>query len=84
MTITVNIGEADLADLLARVEAGEDIILARDDVPVARMVAVQGEQQPPLDMAARKQLMDSILEARKTMSRVTQDEIAEWKQIGRR
>jgi antitoxin (DNA-binding transcriptional repressor) of toxin-antitoxin stability system len=78
MTITVNIGEADLADLLARVEAGEDIILARDDVPVARMVAVQGDAQ------ARAKAIEAVLAFRETMPQITQDEITEWKQIGRR
>jgi prevent-host-death family protein len=38
----VNVGQAktDLSKLLARVEAGEDIEIARDGVPVARLVAI--------------------------------------------
>ena len=37
-----NIGQAktDLSNLLARVEAGEDVELARDGVPVARLVPI--------------------------------------------
>jgi prevent-host-death family protein len=47
----VNVGRAktDLAKLLARVEAGEEIEIARDGIPVARLVAIdatvsRGEQ----------------------------------------
>lgn len=39
----VNVGQAktDLSKLLARVEAGEDIEIARDGVPVARLVRAE-------------------------------------------
>jgi prevent-host-death family protein len=39
----VDVGEAspDLSDLLARVEAGEEVEIARDGVPIARLVKVQ-------------------------------------------
>ncbi|MDN5790958.1 MAG: type II toxin-antitoxin system prevent-host-death family antitoxin [Micrococcales bacterium] len=38
----VNIGQAktDLSKLLVRVEAGESVVLARDGVPVARLVPI--------------------------------------------
>ncbi|MEA2492970.1 MAG: hypothetical protein QOJ29_881 [Thermoleophilaceae bacterium] len=38
----VNVGQAktDLSKLLARVEAGEDVEIARDGVPVARLVRI--------------------------------------------
>jgi len=40
--VRVNVGQAktDLSKLLARVEAGEDIEIARDGVPVARLVRI--------------------------------------------
>jgi prevent-host-death family protein len=40
---TVNIHEAktQLSKLIARVEAGEEIVIARDGFPVARLVAVR-------------------------------------------
>ena len=43
----VNVGQAktELSKLLARVEAGEEIEIARDGVPVARLVRV--EPSPP-------------------------------------
>ena len=39
----VNVGQAktDLSKLLARVEAGEDVEIARDGVPVARLVRIE-------------------------------------------
>ncbi|MGA2470059.1 MAG: type II toxin-antitoxin system prevent-host-death family antitoxin [Solirubrobacteraceae bacterium] len=47
----VNVGQAktDLSKLLARVEAGEDIEIARDGVPVARLVRIV----PPTGPGAR-------------------------------
>ena len=49
---TVNVHEAktNLSKLLAQVEAGEEIIIARNGKPVARLVKVkpQGKRQPGL------------------------------------
>jgi prevent-host-death family protein len=47
----VNVGRAktDLSKLLARVEAGEDVEIARDGVPVARLVPID----PPIGPGAR-------------------------------
>lgn len=47
----VNVGEAktNLSKLLARVEAGEDVELARNGVPVARLVRID----PPSGPGAR-------------------------------
>lgn len=44
----VNVGEAktDLSRLLARAEAGEDIEIARNGVPVARLVRVERPERP--------------------------------------
>jgi prevent-host-death family protein len=49
--VRVNVGQAktDLSKLLARVEAGEDIEIARDGVPVARLVPIE----PPAGPGAR-------------------------------
>ncbi len=78
MTITVDIGDADLSELLAQVEAGQEIILMRNGVSVAKLAAVA---QPDSE---RRQVMEDILALRKTMPNVTQEEIAEWKAFGRR
>jgi len=44
----VNVGQAktDLSRLLARVEAGEDVEIARDGVPVARLVRIDPSTGP--------------------------------------
>jgi prevent-host-death family protein len=44
----VNVGRAktDLSKLLARVEAGEEIEIARDGIPVARLVPVDAIPSP--------------------------------------
>lgn len=76
MTITVKIEDANLSELLAKVEAGEEVLLVRGDAPVARLSGLS-------DRAMRQKAIDEILEFRKTMPRITQEEIAEWKAIGR-
>jgi prevent-host-death family protein len=44
----VNVGQAktDLSRLLARVEAGEDVEIARNGVPVARLVRIEPQMTP--------------------------------------
>ena len=44
----VNVGQAktDLSKLLARVEAGEEIEIARDGVPVARLTRIPPQTGP--------------------------------------
>ncbi len=48
VTITVKIHEAKthLSDLLARVEAGEEVIIMRGDTPVARLMPLAAEEKP--------------------------------------
>jgi prevent-host-death family protein len=44
----VNVGQAktDLSRLLARVEAGEEVEIARNGIPVARLVRVEPQMRP--------------------------------------
>ena len=46
--MVVNVGEAktNLSKLLARVEAGEEVEIARNGVPVARLVPIQPSAGP--------------------------------------
>jgi prevent-host-death family protein len=48
VAMRVNVGEAktNLSQLLARVEAGEDVEIARNGVPVARLVKIEPEMRP--------------------------------------
>ncbi|MDM9629249.1 type II toxin-antitoxin system prevent-host-death family antitoxin [Rhizobium sp. S152] len=77
MTVTVNIDEASLPELLAKVEAGEEVVILRDGLPVARLAAVSAPRQ-------NQELVDAIIRERAGRKPVTEAEIAEWKQIGRR
>ena len=59
----VNVGQAktDLSKLLARVEAGEDVEIARDGVPVARLVRIDPSPGPGARfLAARGSLAGRI------------------------
>lgn len=78
MTITVSIDETSLRELLAMVEAGEEIVIVRDGMPVARMAAVVADDEK------RRQAIEAIRAFRKTMPAITQEEVAEWKTTGRR
>lgn len=48
IVMRVNVGQAktDLSKLLARVEAGEDVEIARDGDPVARLVPIEPSPGP--------------------------------------
>jgi antitoxin (DNA-binding transcriptional repressor) of toxin-antitoxin stability system len=75
MTAIVKVGEAktDLSDLLARVEAGEEITIARGDVPIAKLTRIEKAN----DLAA-------VLAARARTKSVTREEILAWKRAGAR
>ncbi len=79
MTLTVKVGKAKthLSELLAKVEAGEDVVIARGNEPVARLVRTT-------DAQARRQLIDTMRSERARRAQVTSDEIREWKDAGRR
>jgi prevent-host-death family protein len=59
----VNVGQAktELSKLLARVEAGEDVEIARDGVPVARLVRVEPATPGSRFLAAHGALGGSIV-----------------------
>ena len=59
----VNVGQAktDLSKLLVRVEAGEEVEIARDGVPVARLVRIEPSPGPGARfLAARGSLAGRI------------------------
>jgi prevent-host-death family protein len=57
-TINVHEAKAHLSKYLARVEAGETLVIARRNRPVAQLVPLQPESQPkpprPMGLAAGK------------------------------
>ena len=83
MSATVKIAEAKahLSELLAKVEAGEEFIIARGNRPVARLVPLDLEKR-----AAIRQAIDTIRAMRDsfTLQPVTIDEIIDWKHEGHR
>jgi prevent-host-death family protein len=79
MTVTVKVGEAKthLSDLLARVEAGEEIVITRGDVPIAKLTRIDKAS----DLAA------VVAEARVARGRakfVTRHELLAWRREGAR
>jgi antitoxin (DNA-binding transcriptional repressor) of toxin-antitoxin stability system len=79
MTITVKIGEAKahLSNLLTKVEAGEEVIIARGHQPIARLSRIERER----DVAAA---IDAIKALRAGRPATTVDEILAWRDEGRR
>lgn len=59
----VNVGKAktDLSKLLARVESGESVEIARDGVPVARLTRIEPSMPGSRFLAARGALSGRIL-----------------------
>jgi prevent-host-death family protein len=60
--VTVNIHEAktQFSKLIARVESGEEIVIARDGAPVARLVAIR--QAPSKRVSGRDRDLFSVPE----------------------
>ena len=83
MTIRVKIGEAKarLSELIAQVEAGEEVVIARGNQVVARIVRARAT----LDAKAAVERIRTRREALRAEGvTVTQDEIRQWRDGGRR
>ncbi len=79
MTITVKIGEAKthLSELLAKVEAGEEVVIARGRDPIAKLTRFRRER----DVEA---VIQDIVAARAGRATTTAEEIIAWRDEGRR
>lgn len=79
MTTTVKISEAKthLSDLIARVEAGEEFVIARGNDPVAHLTAIRKQSDLQL-------LLAEVRAARLKAAASTHDEILSWRDEGRR
>lgn len=79
MTVNVKVAEAKthLSDLLARVEAGEEVIISRGNTPIARLVALDERRQ-------RLSAIEAVRAFRDQSQSVTQEEIRSWIEEGRR
>jgi len=78
MSLTVNIGEAKtrLSELIHRVEAGEEVVIAHAGRPVARLAPVEKARDVKAVIAAMRA-------ARAKRPRITTEEIIESKNYGR-
>ncbi|MCU1477381.1 MAG: antitoxin of system [Subtercola sp.] len=74
MTEIVNVQDAKtrLSELLARVEQGEDFILARSGKPIAKLLAVEQTPRRELGFAPGPDLPESFWEP------MSEEELAEW------
>jgi prevent-host-death family protein len=81
MTLIVNIGEAKarLSELIARVEAGEEVVIARGHVPAVKLAPLDEK----LEAAS---VIERILALRDSgaLKPVTVDEILAWRHEGHR
>ena len=79
MSITVKVGEAKthLSDLLAKVEAGEEVSIARGNAPIAKLSRIRSER----DVEA---VIQKIIAARVNRAKTTHEEIIAWREEGRR
>lgn len=79
MTKTVKVSEAKthLSELLVRVEAGEEVIIARGNDPIARLSRFARETDLQL-------LVNEVRGSRMKTAAVTHEEIFSWRDEGRR
>lgn len=79
MTRTVKVAEAKthLSELLVSVEAGEEIIIARGDAPIARLVPIQDHEQ-------RANLIRLMRQERAARKPVSLEEILKLRDEGRK
>ena len=79
--VTVNVHEAktNLSRLLAQVEAGEDVVIARSGTPVARLVRVQerGKRQFG-SWKGRVKLDNAIFDDSFFFDPLPEEELAAW------
>lgn len=79
MAISVKVGEAKtrLSELLAKVEAGEEVVIARGDEPVAKLVRLHRRRDVERAVAA-------IRSARTGRGPTTDAELSAWRDEGKR
>ncbi|WP_372424259.1 type II toxin-antitoxin system Phd/YefM family antitoxin [Salinarimonas chemoclinalis] len=81
MSETVKVADAKtrLSQLLARVEAGDDFVIARGDRPIARLIPID-------DRARRVAAIEDLFAFRNGpgVKPVSADEVAAWKHEGHR
>jgi antitoxin (DNA-binding transcriptional repressor) of toxin-antitoxin stability system len=72
--VTVPKADTELSDILARAEAGEEIILARDDKPVMKLVPIETVNAPVRGYGRFEHLRDEIPDDLRSSSRTFLEE----------
>jgi prevent-host-death family protein len=73
-TVTIHTAKTTLSQLIARVEAGEEIVLARGKVPVARLVPYQ----PPAPKRRFGALRGAVSVDSSFFEPLSEGELAAW------
>ena len=73
--VTVNVHEAktNLSRLLAQVEAGEEVVIARNGKPVARLISCKPRNKPQPDVLKGKVVIDDSF-----FEPLPEDELRAW------
>jgi len=79
MTVQMNVAEAKakLSELISRAEAGEEVVIARGNAPIAKLSRIRRER----DVEA---VIQEIIAARVNRAKTTPEEIIAWRDEGRR
>ncbi|MGO4869418.1 MAG: type II toxin-antitoxin system Phd/YefM family antitoxin [Roseiarcus sp.] len=80
LTVEMTDASERLDELVARAEAGEEIVICRDGAPVAKLVALDAERRP----AAIEETIEEARAFRARAKPVTAEELIAWKNEGRR
>ncbi len=75
--VTIQKAVTGLAELLDRVEAGEEIVIARGDEPVAKLVRVDADRPKVRGYGALAHLRDKI-PSDLFLQPMSEDELAAW------
>ena len=79
MSVIVSISEVEgrFSELLARVEAGEDVIIARDREPIAKLTRARATDN-------LRTAIEELKASRAGLRPVRHDELLAWRDEGRR
>ncbi|WJH39944.1 type II toxin-antitoxin system prevent-host-death family antitoxin [Aliirhizobium terrae] len=75
--VNISKAETELSKLLDRVEAGEEVVIARDDKPVAKLVLVESVDRPPRQAGRFAHLRDKLPE-NLFLEPLSEDELQAW------
>jgi prevent-host-death family protein len=74
MIVNVHAAKTNLSKLIERASSGEEIIIARDSKPVAKLVAIDGPRRQPDVLKGKLVIPDSFFDP------LPDDELAAWEQ----